>query len=48
MALNFDVNAETQKELELISDEETDVNKLATVTHRTLLMLSVKDTVIQM
>ena len=48
MALNFDVNAKTQKELESISDEETDVNKLATVTHRTLLMLSVKDAVIQM
>ena len=48
MALNFDVNAEIQKELESISDEETDVNKLAAVTHWTLLMLSVKDTVIQM
>ena len=48
MALNFDVNAEIQKELESISDEETDVNMLATVTHRALLMLSVKDTVIQM
>ena len=48
MALNFDVNAEIQKELESISDEETDVNKLAMVTHRTLLILSVKDTVMQM
>ena len=48
MAASFDINAKIEEELNSLSDQEDDVNKLARATHRSLLMLSIKDAVMEM
>ena len=40
---SFDINAEIEKELNTLEPEEKDVSKIARATHRSLLMLSIKD-----
>ena len=45
---SFDINAEIEKELNTLEPEEKDVNKIARVTHRSLLMLSIKDAIMEM
>ena len=45
---SFDINAEIEKELNMLEPEEKDVNKIARVTHRSLLMLAIKDAVMEM
>ena len=45
---SFDINAEIEKELNTLEPEEKDVNKIARATHRSLLMLSIKDAVMEM
>ena len=45
---SFDINAEIEKELNTLEPEEKDVNKIARATHRSLLMLSIKDVVMEM
>ena len=46
MAFNFD--NEINKQLNSLEPEETDINKITTVTHRTLLMMSMRDAVMEM
>ena len=45
---SFDINAEIEKELNTLEPEKKDVNKIARATHRSLLMLSIKDAVMEM
>ena len=47
MAL-FNINEKTQEELNSLNEQEDDVDKIAKLTHRSLLMLSVKDVVMEM
>ena len=47
MAL-FNINEKTQEELNSLNEQEYDVDKIAKLTHRSLLMLSVKDVVMEM
>ena len=44
---NFDINVEIQKELNSLEPEEKDINKITKATHRSLLMMSVKDAVME-
>ena len=44
---NFDINVEIQKELNSLEPEEKDINKIMKATHRSLLMMSVKDAVME-
>ena len=46
MAFNFD--NEINKQLNSLEPEETDINKITKVTHRTLLMMSMRDAVMEM
>ena len=48
MADNFNINAEIQKELNSLAPEENDINKIAKAMHRSLLMMSVRDAVMEM
>ena len=45
---SFDINAEIEKELNMLEPEKKDVNKIARATHRSLLTLSIKDAVMEM
>ena len=47
MAL-FNINEKTQEELNSLNEQEDDVDKIAKLTHRSFLMLSVKDVVMEM
>ena len=47
MAL-FNINEKTQEELNSLNEQEDDVDKIAKLTHGSLLMLSVKDVVMEM
>ena len=46
MAFNFD--NEINRQLNSLEPEETDINKITKVTHRTLLMMSMRDAVMEM
>ena len=46
MTFNFD--NEINKQLNSLEPEETDINKITKVTHRTLLMMSMRDAVMEM
>ena len=46
MAFNFD--NEINKQLNSLEPEETDINKITKVTHRTLLVMSMRDAVMEM
>ena len=46
MAFNFD--NEINKQLNSLEPEETNINKITKVTHRTLLMMSMRDAVMEM
>ena len=46
MAFNFD--NEINKQLNSLEPEETDINKITKVSHRTLLMMSMRDAVMEM
>ena len=46
MAFNFD--NEINKQLNSLEPEETDINKITKLTHRTLLMMSMRDAVMEM
>ena len=46
MAFNFD--NKINKQLNSLEPEETDINKITKVTHRTLLMMSMRDAVMEM
>ena len=48
MSTAFDINNEIEKELSTLKDEEEDADKIAKATHRSLLMLSIKDAAIEM
>ena len=45
---SFNINEKTQEELNSLNEQEDDVDKIAKLTHRSLLMLSVKDVVMEM
>ena len=44
---DFNVNAEIQKELNSLAPEEKDINKIAKATHRSLLIMSVRDAIME-
>ena len=44
----FNVQNEINKLLNSLKPEETDINKITKVTHRSLLMLSIQDAVMKM
>ena len=46
MAFNFD--NKINRQLNSLEPEETDINKITKVTHRTLLMMSMRDAVMEM
>ena len=46
MTFNFD--NEINKQLNSLEPEETNINKITKVTHRTLLMMSMRDAVMEM
>ena len=45
---SFNINEKIQEELNSLNEQEDDVDKIAKLTHRSLLMLSVKDVVMEM
>ena len=45
---SIDINAEIEKELNMLEPEEKDVNKIARAIHRSLLMMLIREAVMEM
>ena len=44
----FNIDNEINKQLNFLETDETDIEKITKVTHRSLLMMSVRDAVMEM